>query len=50
MLTVDCLSKSYNEQFSYALLQYSEQGDNIVRSYEIGKRKDTVIDEKGIPK
>lgn len=50
MFTVDCLSKSYNEQFSYALLQYSEQGDNIVRSYEIGKRQNTVIDEKVLPK
>jgi len=50
MFTVNCFTKSYNEQSSYALLQHSEQCDIVVRSYEIGKRQNTVIVEKGSPK
>lgn len=50
MFTVNCLTKSYNEHSSYALLQHSEQGYCVVRSYEIGKRQNTVISDIGIPR
>ena len=50
MFTVNCLTKSYNEHSSYALLQHSEQGYCVVRSYEIGNRQNTVISDIGIPR